>query len=166
MRKIAITGPESTGKTTLASALADSYCCVWIPEYAREYLEMNGPEYQSEDLLEILEGQLTRMKFAEQADCPYLFYDTELLVLKVWYEFKYGETHPKIEEAWNEQEMDLYFLCDIDAPWVEDPLREHPNHRRELMDLYINHLDHSGRNYKIINGNPEERIKMATASII
>lgn len=166
MRKIAITGPESTGKSTLASTLADSYCCVWIPEYAREYLELNGPDYQSEDLLEILEGQLTRMEFAEQADCPYLFYDTEILVLKVWYEFKYGEVHPEIEKAWQEQEMDIYFLCDIDTPWVKDPLREHPEQRKELMDLYIHHLDNTERNYKIISGNKEERINLAKASII
>lgn len=166
MRKIAITGPESTGKTTLASTLADSYCCVWIPEYAREYLELNGPGYQTEDLLNILEGQLLRMQFAEQANCPYLFYDTEVLVLKVWYEFKYGHVHPEIERAWKEQKMDLYFLCNIDSPWVSDPLREHPDHRKELMDMYINHLNRSGRNYKIISGNPEERISQAKASII
>jgi len=165
MRKIAITGPESTGKTTLASSLADSYCCVWIPEFAREYLELHGSEYEEEDLLDILDGQLMRMEFAEQADCPYLFYDTEALVLKVWSEFKFGKVHPDIEKAWNDQDMDLYLICNIDTAWIPDPLREHPHHRRELMDMYIRHLNQSGRTYQIISGDAEERIRQAKGFI-
>jgi len=157
MKKIAFTGPESTGKTSLAGNLATDHACVWVPEYAREYLEDLKKPYKESDLLHILDGQLLRMEFAEQSETPFIFYDTEILVLKVWYEFIYGKMNIDIEQAWQEQEMDHYFLCDIDMPWEDDPLREHPNHRQELFAIYQKLLEGYDRPYTILSGTLEER---------
>ena len=47
--KVAIVGPESSGKTFLAEKLAAHYNCLWVPEYAREYLErLNAPYIQDD----------------------------------------------------------------------------------------------------------------------
>jgi len=159
MKKIAFTGPESTGKTYLAGNMASNHGCIWVPEYAREYLEARDGFYRKSDLLHILDGQLVRMEFAEQAETPYIFYDTEILVLKVWYEFLYGEMNIDIEQAWQEQEMDHYFLCDIDIPWEADPLREHPDHRKELFNIYKDLLENYNRPYTILSGSLKERVR-------
>ena len=165
MLKIAITGPESTGKTTLSSQLADVFVGLWVPEYAREYLELNGLEYQREDLQSILEGQLMRMEFVLAADCPIVFFDTETLVLKIWETFKYGCVSDTIESAWNQQSMDLYLLCDIDLPWEDDPMREHPQQRQALFDLYRNALEQKRRPYIIIKGKQQERLDQAIEAV-
>ncbi|MCD4735883.1 MAG: ATP-binding protein, partial [Bacteroidales bacterium] len=92
--RIAITGPESTGKSRLSAQLAEHFNTVWAPEYAREYLQKIQRPYTQEDLLEIAKGQKRMhekmMKFARNI----LFCDTEMLVIKIWSEFKYGNCHP------------------------------------------------------------------------
>jgi NadR type nicotinamide-nucleotide adenylyltransferase len=165
MLKIAITGPESTGKTTLSRQLAETFAGLWVPEYAREYLEHNGLHYQREDLQSILEGQILRMEFVLKSDSPIVFYDTEVLVLKIWETFKYGSTSGAIESAWNQQAMDLYLLCDIDLPWEDDPMREHPHQRQILFDMYRSALETKNRPFTIIHGMADERLLMAIDSV-
>ena len=59
IRKVAIIGPESTGKSTLCTQLAAHYQTLWVPEYAREYLETKGTSYTYDTLLEIAKGQVS-----------------------------------------------------------------------------------------------------------
>jgi NadR type nicotinamide-nucleotide adenylyltransferase len=158
MKKIAITGPESTGKTTLAAALADEFSTIWVPEFAREYLD-NRPEYSREEIRIIMEGQLTRMELAESSGKDLIFYDTEMLVLKIWSEFKYGFCQPDLEQAWAEQHMDIYFLCGTDVPWQNDPLREHPGQRDELYALYKEALQDRGVLFIELSGDHDMRMK-------
>jgi len=85
LKRVAITGPESTGKTNLAAWLANIYKTVWVPEYAREYLEKNGPDYALEDVVAIAKEQLARENAAAENARKILICDTDLLVTK-----KYG----------------------------------------------------------------------------
>lgn len=166
MRRIAILGPESTGKSDLCMHLAKAYVrAVWVPEYARTYLENNGSKYTIDDLDVIAQGQLESIAKAEKFEPEYLFVDTEMLVMQIWSSFVFNKVSDFIASEVKSQNFDLYLLCDIDLPWQYDPLREHPEHRKELFELYKTQLDALNWPYRIISGKGEERKENAIKSI-
>ena len=133
--KFALFGPESTGKTTLATQLADYFDTVWAPEYAREYLEnkldKTGQICEPEDLLPIAVGQTKAENDALLTANKYLFCDTSLLVTKVFSEIAYNFCDPVLNKAARKHKYDLFFLTDIDVPWQQDGLRDQPNDRKK-----------------------------------
>jgi NadR type nicotinamide-nucleotide adenylyltransferase len=165
LKKIAIIGPESTGKTTLAQDLANHYSTLWVPEYSREYLAGISGEYSYEDVLNIAKGQLEREdELAKQAS-GFLFIDTELIINKVWCEYKWKTCHQWILDRLIDHHYDLYLLTDYDLPWEFDPLRENPDTRDELFEIYRNELEDYGFDYRIIRGQGEERLTNAIGFI-
>jgi NadR type nicotinamide-nucleotide adenylyltransferase len=166
LKKIVIIGPESTGKSTLSKALAEQLNTVWVPEYARTYLEQHGQTYHYEDLTAIAKGQLaSEDEWAQQAN-KYLICDTDLYVLKVWSEHKYSQVDTPILEAIAQRHYDAYILCDIDMPWSADPLREHPDPemRQYFYNIYKDIVLHSGKPFSIVSGHEEERLAQALAA--
>jgi NadR type nicotinamide-nucleotide adenylyltransferase len=161
LKKIAITGPESTGKSMLAQQLADHYRTVWVPEYSRVYLLQTEGKYNYGDILKIARGQKKSEKALSDIARRVMFSDTELLVTKIWCEVKYKKCHPWILENLAKQDFDLYLLMDIDLPWEFDPLREHPDERKYLFGLYRNELEVRKLNYKIVGGIDDKRLKKA-----
>lgn len=162
MYKVAIVGPESTGKSVLAEALAMKLKdAVVVPEYARIYLEENGAEYNFETLDIIAKGQAKLIEEKSKSQAQWLIIDTEYLVMKIWSEFVFGKLSECIETLHKTQRFDYYLLCDIDLAWEEDPLREHPTQRAELFQLYKKELDLMEVSYAIIRGQGEERIQHA-----
>jgi len=157
MKKIIFTGPESTGKSTIASTVANFYGIEWVREYARGYLENLGRPYQEKDLLVIAKGQWQAEQKLANLDTPFLICDTSLLVLKIWSEVKYGRCHPWILAQLQQAPATLYFLCDIDVKWEYDPLREHPQQRAILFERYRQALDALKVPYIIIRGNKDQR---------
>jgi len=165
MISIAITGPESTGKSVLAEQLADRYQTVWVPEFARMYLSKIDRPYIYDDILEIAKGQHKSIEAILPLANKICFMDTELLVTRIWCDVKYKTCHPWIIENLKNQDFDLYLLTDIDLPWEFDPLREHPDKRKYLFDLYQKELDSLGFNYRIVRGLGEKRLKNAIAFV-
>jgi NadR type nicotinamide-nucleotide adenylyltransferase len=165
IRKIAITGPESTGKSILAEQLALHYQTAWVPEFAREYLELLGKPYQEKDILHIAQGQLSSEESKISMASGYLFCDTELLVTKIWSEVKYHRCDPWILDAMRSHRYDLYLLCDIDLPWQFDPLREHPDQRQYLYDLYFNELKTRNYPFALVHGTGADRLANAVEII-
>lgn len=163
--RIAITGPESTGKSELACNLAKHFNTVWVPEFAREYLEKLGRNYEYNDILEIAKGQLSLEKSWETKAKGMIFCDTELIVLKIWSEFKYNCCHQWILDHIVAHWYDLYLLCDIDLPWESDPLREHPNQRKELFKLYFHELSSRKLPFKVVKGFGKQRFDNALTII-
>ncbi len=161
IRSISITGPESTGKSELAKHLAERYKTVWVPEYAREYLYNLPRPYGREDLLKIAQGQLKRERALKEVANSYLFCDTDILVIKIWSEFKYGIADSWINRQFKDHRYQLSLLCDIDLPWEEDPLREHPHQRGELFRLYQYHLESRNLPFGIVSGYGEKRLENA-----
>ncbi|MCB9285490.1 MAG: ATP-binding protein [Lewinellaceae bacterium] len=155
--RIAITGPESSGKTTLARTLAGHFQTVWVPEYARSYLEGLSRAYEFDDLEQIARGQLAWEKEYGQRAHRFLFCDTDLLVLKVWSEYKYRRCSPFILEALRDYPYDLFLLCAPDIPWEYDPLRENPEDRQELYEIYLGELERMGSSFVEVRGSLEER---------
>jgi len=167
IQKIAIVGPESTGKTTLASQLAQALHTVWIPEYAREFLEQLGRPYVREDLIDIAKGQLLLENQAILQANKWLICDTNLLVIKIWEEFRYGAQHPDIAERMNLSTFALHILTQTDIPWTADDQRESPDlaERQELFRLYEEALLQAGVSYIIVSGTQDMRLGQALQAI-
>ena len=161
MKRIAITGPESTGKSQLAERLADHYNTVWVPEFARDYIETLKRPYEEGDILTIAKGQLDREREIEQHASKYLFCDTELLVTKIWSDVAFKHCDPWILENLSNPAYDLYLLCQIDTPWEYDPQREHPHMREKLFNLYHNEMKQRGWNFRLVSGLGDERLENA-----
>ncbi|MFN8337283.1 MAG: ATP-binding protein [Cyclobacteriaceae bacterium] len=165
VRRIAIVGPECTGKTELARFLASHSQTRWVPEFAREYLENLGRPYQKSDLTTIAHGQLEMENVIAQQANRFVFCDTNLVVIKIWSEFKYGSCDPEIIKLMHQQKYDLHLLTDVDLPWQDDPLREHPHKRQELFDLYERELKNSHVRYRIIRGHSASRNAAAVKAV-
>lgn len=160
MFKIAITGPESTGKSTLAEKLAKHFNTDYIPEYSRTYLENFEGQYTENDVVEIAKKQHELILKEEDKNPELLIADTEIIVCKIWIEYVFKHPNDTIEELLRRQNFDLYLLCDIDLPWVYDPLRENPNieERKELFEIYKNTLTKMNVPFGIVRGDDEERV--------
>ena len=133
MFKVGIIGPECTGKSTLARYLANRYHGVLVPEYAREYMENLNRPYTIEDVETIARHQIEQLQ--DLKDGLY-FFDTELIITKVWFEHKYGSCPAWLEQAIHDYPMDTYLLTYPDMKWQPDPVRENPAIRLELFERY------------------------------
>jgi NadR type nicotinamide-nucleotide adenylyltransferase len=169
MKKVVVIGPESTGKSTLCEQLANYYNTSWVPEYAREYLLQHGTEYTYDELLTIAKGQVTleESHIAKAIDSKLLFIDTDQYVMKVWCEFVFGKCHPWILDQITKRKYDLYLLCNIDLPWVEDVLREYPDltSRQQLYNIYKSILSNQSVPWVEIAGNYDERFQKAIHAV-
>lgn len=165
MKRIVITGPESTGKSWLTKNLAKHYNTVWVPEYARDYIASLNREYNQNDILYIAQQQLELEQEKAQKANSLLFCDTSMLVPKIWSDFVFGRCPDWIEQQLDNHIYDLYLLCYIDTPWEEDPLREHPHKRKTLFSIYENELKQRDFPFEIITGLNNERLNNAVHAI-
>lgn len=163
--RIAITGPESTGKSMIASQLADYYETAFVDEYARTYIDQLTRPYQEADIVQIARGQLEREQAICQTANKLLFCDTELTVCKIWSDVKYKRCHPWIEDQLISHTYPLYLLMDIDLEWHDDPQREHPHLREYLFNCYRSNLQSRGVRYRIVTGKGENRLQCAVNHI-
>lgn len=168
--KVVLFGPESTGKTTLSQQLAAHYNTLWVPEYMREYLDKKWEEKHQfispDDLLPIAKGQLASEKAASEKVDKLLVCDTNLLELKVYSEYYYDGFCPDfIKREATKSKYDIYLLTYIDVPWEEDRLRDRPNNREEMFNLFENELIEQGFPYVILKGEKEERLQRAISVI-
>lgn len=167
IKKVVIIGPESTGKSTLAQNLAHYYKDPWVPEYARKYLENLTRGYDYADLLNIAKGQLRQedrqLKMARRV----IFCDTNLQVIKVWSDHRFKKTDPWIIDQISQRPYDLYLLTDIDMPWQEDPLREHPQPamRQHFWEIYHQFLLEAKVPFEKIYGDQKMRLSQATEAV-
>lgn len=181
-KKIAIIGPESTGKSTLCEQLAEHYGTLWCPEFAREYLSLHGMKYTYDDLLTIAKGQVALEEkytelaisnkhpdtYPEASDQLYpLFIDTEMYVMKVWCEFVFGKCHQYILDQIAYRKYDLYFLCNADLQWTYDPLREYPDvaTRQQLYQIYKDVMTNQLVPWVEIGGDDQQRFEKAVQSV-
>ncbi|PXY45457.1 DUF4301 family protein [Flavobacterium hydrophilum] len=167
--KIALFGPESTGKTTLAKQLAAYYETEWVPEYAREYLQIKWEENKQicteADMMPIAYGQVALENEKLETAQQYLFCDTNLMVTKVFSEVYYGNCNPILNEAALAHEYDLFFLTDIDVPWEKDDIRDNPNKRETVFSVFKQTLIENNKPFVTISGDKESRLAKAVAVI-
>lgn len=167
IKKIVVIGPESTGKSTLSEALATALQTVWVREYAVEYLDGLSRAYEERDLLEIAKGQLASEDASIAQANKYLVCDTDLNVLKVWSEHKYGRCDKWILEQIAARRYDLYLLTAPDIPWAYHPQREHPDAemREYFYRVYKDIVVESGVPLVAVSGSYEKRLQEAIAAV-
>ena len=154
MFKVGIIGPESTGKSTLARYLARRYKGTYVPEYARTYVEQKGTtEVSYEELCEIAKHQIEELAaISSQPSENVYFFDTELIVTKVWFEYAFGRVPEWLNEAIDRYPMNSYLLTYPDLPWVPDPARSNGSDaiRKELYERYKAEIEALNIPYYII----------------
>lgn len=164
--KIVITGPESTGKTTLAEQLAAHYMGDFVPEYARQYVENLQRPYVFDDVEIIARKQLADYLAYEKRKNRIVFFDTYLIITKVWFDVVFKQSPKWITEHLENCKVDLFLVCNTDIPWVADSVRENGGEmREELFQLYINELNNFNLKYFIIKGEGEKRLSSAIQAI-
>jgi NadR type nicotinamide-nucleotide adenylyltransferase len=164
--RIAITGPESTGKTTLALQLAELFHGQYIPEFAREYVEKLPHHYTYQDVETIARTQVEQY-FSTKANPEKLFiFDTWLIITKVWFKWVFGNTPEWLEDQIQDCPIDLFLLCCPDLPWEADSVRENGGESRmELFEEYRKELVAYGFNFVEISGTGDKRLNNAAAAI-
>jgi len=161
LRRILVTGPESTGKTELAIRLADRFKGVAVEEYARTYVENLDHPYDYEDVVHIAEQQLSAYK-TEYPEAEWVFFDTWLMITKVWFEEVFNRVPHWLDEGIRTAQFDLVLLCAPDIPWIPDTVRENGGEDREkLFERYRQELVEYDLEWELITGNGENRFLLA-----
>jgi len=162
--RILITGPECTGKSTLAEQLSDHLGIPWFPEHARSYLEAHGPSYKQEDILKLAqEHYLLVQEFHEEQS---LIFDTYLLNLKLWTEIKYGQKEPWIDARLAEMNsFDKVFLLYPNLPWKQDGFRENESKGKEIFRRFEEALSALSCEYEVIDQLGPNRLQAALFDI-
>lgn len=136
MFKVGIIGPESTGKSSLGQYLAKRYGATYVPEYARDYVASLHRPYTYDDVCHIACKQIEQIKEVgsgkwESSDI--IFFDTELIVTRVWFDYVYGAAPDWLLSAMPQYKMDTYLLTYPDIPWIPDPTRENGSDEMRLQ---------------------------------
>lgn len=164
--RIVLYGPESSGKTTLAKALAKQFQTAWVPEFARNYLQEKWDQKKEvcslEDLIIIAKGQINQENNLIEDANKFLFCDTNVLITKAWSETHFnGYCAPEIQYWVDTFKYDHYFLTDIDVPWQADDLRDRPNSRKQMLNYFENLLKNKKASYTLLKGNLNLRLEKA-----
>jgi NadR type nicotinamide-nucleotide adenylyltransferase len=164
-RSICLHGPESTGKSTLATRLAAHLGCEVVPEYGRAYCEAHGTDIGMAELAHIAETQDAMNNAAAARGGSIVLFDTDPLITAVWAEMIFGTRDPWFDAFTGY--ADLYLLLDIDLPFVDDGLRVYaaPQQRRHFFDLCKAELDNRAVRYALIQGEGDARFQAALAAI-
>ena len=161
MKRICVTGPESTGKTTLARRLAELLGTECVPEAARAYAESVGRVLTQADVEPIARAHLAladaAAERAQARGAEVLVLDTDLVSTIV-----YGRHYYDFASAWLEGEAearraDVYLLCDVDVPWIADGIRDRPENRAAMLALFREALVARGAHVVNVRGSWAER---------
>ena len=169
LRRVCVTGPESTGKTTLAQRLADYAHTDWVPEASRVYAERKGGELDASDVAPIAREHIRLADAgAERARAEgrtLLILATDLLSTVVYARHYYRMVPPWIERVERARRAELYLLCDVDVPWIPDGIRDRPENRDAMYALFREALVRRKSRYVVVRGEWEERWAIAERAI-
>jgi NadR type nicotinamide-nucleotide adenylyltransferase len=165
--RVALTGSECTGKTTLAARLAARFATVWVPESARRVAEEKGDPLGYEDVTVIARAHIA-LADAAAVDLrarAILFLDADLLSTVVYSRHYYGDCPQWIVDAARERLADLYLLHHPDVPWFPDPARDRGDRRAEMHALFRAALERMGARFADVRGDWAEREERAAAAV-
>ena len=165
--RVAVVGPESSGKTTLAEGLARHFRTVFVPEASRAFYDTKGIVYEIADILPIARAQRAAEEVAAGSASRLLVLDTDLLTITVWSHVLYGACPPEAEEMAAAQRVDLTVLLKNDLPWTFDPQRCHPEteKRDDFFERLRAGLTRLGRSVAVIGGDGPARLAGAVRAV-
>lgn len=164
-RRIVVTGPESTGKTTLAAALAARFDAPWVPEASRRFVETVSSMLSAETVEPIARLAMQLDDAAAAAAPPLLFLDTDLVSTVVYARHYYGATPAWIASEARARRGDLYLLCLPDLPWEPDGVRDRPAARGLLLAEFREALGTLGAPVVEIAGTGTARTDAAVRAV-
>lgn len=165
VKRIVLTGPESTGKTTMAQKLAEYFKTVWVEEYGRDYFVQKNGKLFLEDIQHIAKGQIKIENEALLKANKFLFCDTDLIVTQIWSEIYFKTCPQDVIDKSFERKYDLFLLMDIDIPWQDDGTREFPHLRQWHFNRIKDELDARKLNYIVVSGDSNSRFLNAVNAI-
>jgi NadR type nicotinamide-nucleotide adenylyltransferase len=166
MKHIVLTGAESTGKSTLARALAAHYDEPWSAEFVRRYVDTLEGELQAKDLEPIARGQLALENDGAAQAQRLVLHDTNILSSIIYAQYYFATTIDWVNDAFLQRDYSLYLLCMPDIPWTADAgQRESPEARDTLHGIFKDSLDILQIPYVEIHGNSEARLAQAVRAI-
>jgi len=163
--KIAVVGPESTGKSSMSAYLAKHYQTVWVPEYARDYCANLTEPCTWQDEINMFYGQLDLEAEMLPLANELIICDTTFITVKIWSDYTFGRTPQEVLDELPKHTYDLYLLLNIDLPWEEDPLRNFPHMREHFMEVWVKELQALDARYVLISGVGEDRYEGAVRVI-
>ncbi len=165
-KRVVLVGAESTGKTTLASLLADEFKTVWVPEFGREYCETRSGPWKSREFETIAKGQQALENARAREANQVLFCDTNGLATAVWHRRYMNRYSAKVEAIAAQDKVDLYLLALPDIPWVQDGTRDGEHIRKTMHEWFLSALGSSGRPYVKLSGPIEQRMDVARKAVL
>jgi nicotinamide riboside kinase len=163
--RIVITGAESSGKSTLTRQLGERLGLPYALEYARVYLEENGPDYDYNSLRELSGRHVAYQKQKVSPEEPVGLLDTDLINYKIWAEEVFGDCPQEVLDGIQQEQNHRYLLCEPDLPWEPDPLRENPTDRQRIFEMHLAEIKRLNRPYEIIRGIGDQRLRNAEAAV-
>ena len=163
--RVCVTGPESTGKTTLAARLAAYYRTVWVPEASRVYAVRKQSPLLLSDVEPIAREHVAMADDAAHNAGRLLVLDTDLLSTVVYSRHYYGVVPPDVDALEHTRRADLYLLCDVDVPWLPDGIRDRPTDREAMLALFRDALESRSLHWTMITGDWDTRWQTAVEAV-
>ncbi|HEX8613095.1 MAG TPA: ATP-binding protein [Telluria sp.] len=165
--RVAILGAESSGKSTLAAALAAHFGTVWVPEYLREFVDTTARVPREEDQYRIAHTQMEREDAAARQATRFLFCDTTPLMTAIYSRWYWNRVDAQLSVLERRHDYAVTLVTAPDGPWEADGLqRESEAVRQTIHEQVVQMLDERGIRYSLVTGSLEERMAQAVRLLI
>lgn len=162
VKRVAILGAESSGKSTLAAALADRYATLWVPEYLREFVDSNGRVPVESDQFPIARTQMEREDAAAARATRFLFCDTTPLMTAIYSRWYWGRVDAQLARLESRHDYAWTLVASPDSPWEADGLqRESEQVRQDIHEQVLAQLHQRGIAYTLVSGSLQQRMLQA-----
>ncbi len=167
VKRVCLLGAESTGKSTLARALATRYGTLWNPEYGRPYTQIGRPPqapWTSWEFTHIARIHCWYEDFLATMANRVLFADTDAFTTAVFHEVYLGTPATGFEDL-VDRPYELFVVCGLDVRWRHDGIREFEEQRRWMQERYLERARTSGCRWLVVEGPLERRVEEAAGAV-
>lgn len=162
--RVAILGGESSGKTTLAAALAAHYRTLWVPEYLREFTETHGRPPLEAEQIGVARTQLERERQAWRQATDFLFCDTTPLMIAIYSDFCFGTVDAELARLERQHGYDFTIVTAPDIAWVADGLQRASDQvRQAIHQAVVGRLQAAGTPFLLVCGSLEQRLRQTVS---